>query len=80
MSFSHLPPEQAECAERIYASLRDSVDDDLRKFAEVLASKPYGQLLGPTEFQVRDIAHRIGATAIRTALEERKKGGTKDPV
>jgi hypothetical protein len=33
------------------------------------------QLLGPTEFEVRDLCHKIGAKAVETALLERKKGG-----
>ena len=32
-----------------------------------------------TEFEARDITHRIGAKALETALEERKKGATKGP-
>jgi hypothetical protein len=37
-------------------------------------------LLGQTEFEVRDRVHQIGAKAIETALDERKKGGTKAPA
>jgi hypothetical protein len=80
MSSSVLTPEPAESAERIYQSLRQAVEADLRSLAELLASKPDRQLLGPTEFEVRDRAHKIGAEAIETALNERKKGGTKDPA
>ena len=42
--------------------------------AELLASKPDDQLLGQTEFEVRDRVHGIGAKAIEAALDERKKG------
>jgi hypothetical protein len=45
-----------------------------------LASKPDAQLLGKTEFEVRDAVHRLGAKAIETALRERKKGGTAAPA
>jgi hypothetical protein len=45
-----------------------------------MASKPDRQLLGKTEFEVRDLVHKIGAKAIETALDERKKGGTKAPA
>jgi hypothetical protein len=34
------------------------------------------ELLGKTEFEVRDRVHDLGARVIETALEERKKGGT----
>ena len=80
MSQSHLTTDQAELAERIYHSLRQATDADLRGLAELLASKPDRQLLGQTEFEVRDRVHRIGAKALETALDERKKGGTKGPA
>ena len=80
MSSSPLTPEQAEQAERIFQSLRQAVESDLRSLAELLACKPAGQIFGRTEFEVRDRVHKIGAKAIETALNERKKGGTKGPA
>ena len=80
MSWSHLPIEEADLAERIYQTLRQATDSDLRGLAELLASKPDRQLLGPTEFEVRDRVHTIGAKALQTALDERKKGATKAPA
>ena len=80
MSRLPLTPDQAELAERIYQSLRQAADADLRALADLLASKPDRQLLGRTEFEVRDLVHRIGAKALETALDERKKGGTKGPA
>ncbi len=80
MSWSHLTAEQAELAEKIYQSLKQAADADLRGLAELLATKPDRQLLGQTEFDVRDRVHAIGAKAFETALDERKKGGTKAPV
>ena len=77
MSQSHLTTDQTELAERIYQSLRQGTDSDLRGLAELLASKPDRQLLGQTEFEVRDAVHKIGAKAFEAALDERKKGGTK---
>ena len=80
MSWSHLTPEQVDPAERIYQTLRQATDSDLRGLAELLASKPDRQLLGRTEFEARDRVHKIGAKAFETALEERKKGGTRAPA
>lgn len=79
MSWAHLTTEQAELAERIYQTLKQATDSDLRGLAELLASKPDRQLLGQTEFEVRDRVHNIGAKAFETALDERKKGATKAP-
>jgi hypothetical protein len=73
-------PEPADLEERIYQGLRQSCDGDLRRMARLLASKPYKQLLGQAEFEVRDIVHELGATALQTALNERKKGATKGPA
>ena len=76
MSWSHLSSEQAERAEQIFVSLRQATESDLRGLAELLACKEDGQLLGPTEFEVRDRVHAIGAKALQTALNQRKKRGT----
>jgi hypothetical protein len=80
MSWSHLTPDPVDLAERIYQTLRQAADSDLRGLAELLASKPDRQLLGRTEFEVRDRVHTIGAKAFETALQERKKGDTKGPA
>jgi hypothetical protein len=70
-------PDQEAEAQRIYQLLKQSCDQDLLALARLLASKPDRELLGKTEFEVRDRVHEIGAKAVETALSERKKGGTK---
>ena len=75
MSFDHLPEEQAHRAAELYESLRRAADTDLKAIAELLASKPDDQLFGATEFQLRDLVHKLGARALQTAAEQRKKGG-----
>src|SRR5947209_13049887 len=80
MSQLPLTPDQADLSDRIYQSLRQAADADLRLLAELLASKPDRQLLGQTEFEVRDLVHKIGAKAFETALDERKKGATQAPA
>jgi hypothetical protein len=80
MSFAHLPEEQARRAEQLLESLKASAEHDLRAIAELLASKPDDQLFGQTEFQLRDLVHRLGAQALQTAAEQRKKGGTEVPA
>lgn len=76
----HLSPEQQDEARRIFDLMRRSTDEELWRIAQLLASKPDDKLLGKTEFEVRDRVHAIGAKAIETALNERKKGATKGPV
>ena len=57
-----LSPEQQEEADRIYEILRRNSEKDLRDLAELLASKPDGQLLGATEFALRDRGRAIATT------------------
>ena len=80
MSRLPLTQEQAELSDRIFHSLRLAAEADLRNVADLLASKPDRRLLGPTEFEVRDLVHKIGTKAFEAALEERKRGGTKGPA
>ena len=77
MSWSNLPPEQAERAREIYEQLRQTHDEKLQELAALLASKPDSQLLGQIEFEVRDLVHQIGAEAIDTAARQRKKDSMK---
>ncbi len=73
-----LSSEQLAEAQRIFQALQAASADEQWRIAQLLASKPDHELLGKTEYQVRDLVHRIGAKAIETALEGRKKGGTED--
>ena len=69
-----LSAEQEEQAEQIYQSLREKADEELRRMAWLMASKEDGELFGETEFQLRDMVQRIGAAALDTTAELRKKG------
>jgi len=75
-----LSPEQDAEAERLFQTLRPTLEAELRQITRLLASKPDDKLLGTTEFEVRDLVHRIGAKAIETARNERKKGATRAPA
>ena len=76
MSDSSLTPEQEAEAQRLRELLAEAFVAEAEHLARLLASKSDAQLLGRTEFEVRDAVHRLGAKAIQTALQERKKGGT----
>jgi hypothetical protein len=71
-----LTAEQEAEAQRIAAILGQKFQEETLRIARLLASKPDAELLGKTEFEVRDRVHDLGARAIETALQERKKGGT----
>lgn len=72
-----LTPEQETDAQRLAALIGKKAQEEALQMARILVSKPDRELLGATEFEIRDRAHKIGAHAIETALNERKKGGTK---
>jgi hypothetical protein len=73
MTDAPLTPAQEAEAQRLFELMQKPFLDEARKPARRLAAKPDHQLLGQTEFEVRDAVHRLGAKA----LDERKKGGTK---
>jgi hypothetical protein len=75
-----LNPQQKAEAQRLFEALQGPFLDEARRLAELLASKPDTQLLGKTEFEVRDLVHRLGAQALQAALDGRKKGGTRGPA
>ena len=75
-----LTPKQEAEAQRIAAIIGQAARDEALNMARIMASKPDAQLLGATEFEIRDRAHKFAAIAIETALNERKKGGTKGPA
>ena len=72
-----LNPEQEAEAQRLAALIGKKAEEEALAMMRLMVSKPDAQLLGATEFEIRDRAHRLAAHAIETALNERKKGGTK---
>lgn len=77
MSDIVLTPEQEAEAQRLAAIIGQKAQEETLRMARLLASKADAHLLGATEFEIRDRVHELGAFAIETALQERKKGGTK---
>jgi hypothetical protein len=74
---SDLTPEQEAEARRLADIIAAKAKGELLQITRLLVSKAPDQLFGETEFQVRDLVHKIGAQAIETAVNERKKGATK---
>src|ERR1700694_282866 len=77
MADRELTAEQEAEAQRLADRVMVRTREEVLQIARLLVSKADRELLGKTEFEVRDRVHKIGAHAIETALEERKKGGTK---
>ncbi len=80
MSEVQLTPEQEAEASRWADLIAAKAREEALAIARLLASKKDADILGNTEFEIRNRVHRIGAFAVETALNERKKGGTKGPA
>ena len=73
MSFQQpLSPELEAQAQELVARLRPQTDEELLALARLLVSKADRELFGETEFEVRDIVHRLGAKAYTAHLAEKK--------
>jgi hypothetical protein len=74
---SALSPEQEQHADAIFRRIETLYRQEARRVARLFAGKPTEQLLGKTEFELRDRLLALGAASVEAALDERKKGGTK---
>ncbi len=77
MAAIHLTPEQEAEAQRVADIIARRAKEEALAIARLLVSKKDHEILGATEFEIRDRVHHLGAFAIETVLKERKKGGTK---
>lgn len=71
-----LTPEEEAAAERIYQSLKDKVDQQLKNMARMMAAKKPHELLGRGEFELRDLLLDVGANVLETATNECVKKGS----
>jgi hypothetical protein len=72
-----LTTEQEQQAQAILHRIEDLYRDEARRVARLFASKANSEILGKTEFELRDRLLQLGAASVEAALDERKKGGTK---
>lgn len=77
MTALKLTPEQEAQAQRLADLVLERTREEALQMARLLVSKPDHELLGATEFEIRDRVHKLGAFAIETAVNQRKKGGTQ---
>ena len=71
-----LSPEQEAEAQALFERIKSAFEREAWQLARVMASKADGQILGRTEFEVRDQVHRLGAQVLEAVLQERKKKAT----
>ena len=80
MSQSHQPgatepAAQQPLVDEIYEKLRPHADDTMRRIAQLLASKKPRELLGKTEYELRDLVHELAAKATEVGIESTVKKG-----
>jgi hypothetical protein len=67
-----LTPELEAKAQELLARLRPQAESELLALARLLVSKPENEIFGETEFEARDIVHRLGVQAFETHLASKK--------
>jgi len=70
-----LTPQQEEEAKRLKEKVMAAVEQEVEQMARLMAAKEDHQLFGQTEFELRDIVHRIGAKTLEITANERVKKG-----
>lgn len=65
--------EQFEEAQRVFEVTEQAAADERWRMCCLMASKRSGEMLGETEFELRNMVHRIGAITLEAAVDERRK-------
>jgi hypothetical protein len=73
----HVSCEERAEVERVKGLVMKAIEGDVYKIARLMASKSDKELLGKTEFDLRDLVHRLGSHALEATVNDRKKGGTR---
>ena len=79
MSRTPLSPEREAQAQQLLQALRQAADEELLAIARTLAATDEATLFGQTEFDVRDLVHKIGAKAYQTFLAQKKTATAARP-
>jgi hypothetical protein len=72
MTPTTLTVEQEAEAQRLAQRIQEVAREDILELARLLVSKREADIFGETEFQVRDVVHRVGAKAFEVHLAEKK--------
>ena len=67
-----LTVEQEAEAQRLAEQIQEESRDDILALARLLVSKRESEIFGETEFQARDVVHRVAAKAFEVHLREKK--------
>lgn len=72
MTPTTLTVKQEAEAQRLAQRIQEVAREDILELARLLVSKREADIFGETEFQVRDVVHRVGAKAFEVHLAEKK--------
>jgi hypothetical protein len=72
-----LTAEQEAEAQRLAGIVTKRTQEEVLQMCRLLVSKKDHEMFGKTEFEMRDRVHDLGSHVLETALNERKKRGTK---
>jgi len=72
MTLSTLTAEQEAEAQRLTQQIQQECREDILALARLLVSKRESEIFGETEFQARDVVHRVAAKAFTIHLREKK--------
>ena len=67
-----LSVEQEAEAQRLAQQIQEESRADILALARLLVSKREAEIFGATEFQARDVVHRVAAKAFEVHLREKK--------
>ena len=68
MTTGSLSSQQLLEAKQLEAKIRLAIDKEVAALAQLLVAKDDKDLFGQTEFEVRDLVHRIGTKAYEERL------------
>ena len=69
-----MTPEEFAEVQRVHQVMLKAMDKELWQLAQFMVTRRDDQLLGETEFAVRDKVLRMGAQALGATIDDRKKG------
>jgi hypothetical protein len=72
MSATTLSLEQEKEAQQLASRVHAAIETEILQMARMLVSKEPANLFGKTEFDIRDIVHRIGARVFELHLAQKK--------
>jgi hypothetical protein len=76
MTATTLTVEQEAEAQRLAERIQEVAREDILELARLLVSKRESEIFGETEFQAREVVHRVGAKAFEVHLAEKKTATT----